>query len=139
MLIDLLGDLNWLAVVVATVAWYAFSAIWYSVPPISKAWIQAARVTPEGTGTMPPPSTMIATFVGYFVTTVVIALLVAALAITEVGNAIELGVLLGVGFGIVTSYIGQLYEQKGSSYWLINGLAAVIAWSIVSVILALWN
>ena len=139
MLIDLLGDLNWLAVIVATLAWFAFNAVWYSVPPISKAWIQAARVTPEGTGTMPPASTMIGTLVAYFVTTVVIGLLVAALGITEVGNAIELGVLLGVAFGVVLSFIGQLYEQKGSSYWLINGVGAIIAWSIVCVILALWN
>ena len=139
MLIDLLGDLNWLAVIVATLAWFAFSAVWYSVPPISKAWIQAARVTPQGTGTMPPPSTMIGTLVAYFVTTVVIGLLVAALGITEVGNAIELGVLLGVAFGVVLSYIGQLYEQKGSSYWWINGVASTIAFVIVCVILALWQ
>ena len=139
MLIDLLGDLNWLAVIVATIAWFAFNAVWYSVPPISKAWIQAARVTPEGTGTMPSASTMIGTLVAYFVTTVVIGLLVAALGITEVGNAIELGVLLGVAFGVVLAFIGQLYEQKGSSYWLINGVGAIIAWSIVCVILALWN
>jgi hypothetical protein len=73
------------------------------------------------------------------VTTVVIALLVAALGITEVGNAIELGVLLGVGFGLVSAYVGMLYEQKGSSYIWINGLATIIAFSIVTVILALWD
>ncbi len=139
MLIDLLGDLNWLAVVVATLAWFVYSAVYYSVPPISKAWQSAAKVTPTGQGTMPPPSTLIGTLVGYFVTTIVIALLVAALGITEVGNAIELGVLLGVGFGLVISFITQIYEQKGSSYWLINGIPAIVAFSIVSVILALWN
>lgn len=140
MLIDLLGDLNWLAVAVATLAWFVFAAVWYSVPPISAAWIKATKVQPMGSGgSMPPPSTMIATLVAYFVTTIVIALLVAALAITEVDNAIELGVLLGVGFGLVLAFITQIYEQKGSSYWLINGVAAIIAFSIVSVILALWN
>jgi hypothetical protein len=139
MLIDRLGDLNWLAVAIATLAWFVYSAIYYSIPPISKAWQGAAGVTPQGQGTMPPPSTMIGTLVGYFVTTVVIALLVAALGITEVGNAIELGVLLGVGFGLVLAFITQIYEQKGSSYWLINGIPAIVAFSIVSVILALWN
>ena len=139
MIIDLLGDLNWLAVVVATLAWYVWSAIWYSNPPISKAWIKAARVTPEGTGNMPPPSTMIGTLVGYFVTTIVIALLVETLNIAKVPNALELGVLLGIAFGVVSAYIAQLYEQKGSSYWWINGVGSLIGWSIVSVILALWN
>jgi hypothetical protein len=140
MLIDLLGDLNWLAVVVATLAWFVFAAIWYSVPPISKAWQSSARITPPpGAGGMPPPSTMILTLIAYFVTTILIALLVAALGITEVGNAIELGVLLGVGFGTVGPFISQIYEQKGGSYWLINGVASIVSFSIVAVILALWD
>ena len=140
MLIDLFDDLNWLAVAVAVVAWFIFAAVWYSIPPISAAWQRAARITPqEGAGNMPPPSTMIMTLVLYFVTVVVIGLLVAALKITQAGDAIELGVLLGVGFGAVGPFISQLYEQKGSTYWLINGVAAIISFSIVTVILALWD
>jgi hypothetical protein len=140
MLIDLIDDLNWLAVLVATVAWFAFAAIWYSIPPISAAWQRAAKITPQsGAGSMPPPSTMIGTLVAYLATTVLIGLLLAALGITEIGNAIELGVLLGVGFGTVGPFISQIYEQKGSTYWLINGVAAIISFSIVAVILALWD
>ena len=139
MLIDLLGDLNWLAVVVATVAWYAFSAIWYTA--LSKPWIQASGVNPQGQGqgNMPPPTTMIGTFIAYLVTTAVIGLLVLALNITEVPDAIELGVLLGLAFGVVSAFIVQIYEQKGAAYWWINGIASIIAYSIVSVILALWT
>lgn len=138
MLIDLLGDLNWVAVIVASLAWYVWSAIWYSNPPISKAWIQAARVTPEGTGNMPPPSTMIGTLIGYFVTTIVIALLVGALGPDNMGG-LELGVLLGIGFGFVPALITQMYEQKGSSYWWINGIGSTIAWVIVCVILVMMD
>jgi hypothetical protein len=140
MLIDLLGDLNWLAVAVATVAWFVFAAIWYSVPPISKAWQSAAKITPQaGAGSMPPPTTIIGTLIAYLVTATLIGLLVAALGITQVGDAIELGVLLGVGFGTVGPFISQIYEQKGSTYWLINGIASIISYTIVAVILALWD
>ena len=44
MILDHFGDLNWLAILVAAVAWFAFSAAWYSVPPLSSAWQQAAKV-----------------------------------------------------------------------------------------------
>ena len=44
MIFDFFGELNWLAIVVATIAWFAFSAIWYSVPPLSKAWQKASKV-----------------------------------------------------------------------------------------------
>jgi hypothetical protein len=137
MILDFFSELNWLAVVVATVAWFAFSAIWYSVPPLSNAWQRAAKVTP-GDG---PPLAMILipTFIGYFVTTVVIALLARAIGATDYVDGIALGVALGVGFGVIGAFISQIYEQKGGSYWLINGVNAIIAYSIVAVIVTLWD
>jgi len=137
MILDFFAELNWLAVAVATVAWFAFSAIWYSVPPLSNAWQRAAKVTAsEG-----PPLAMILipTFIGYFVTTIVIALLARAIGASDVVDGISLGVVLGVGFGVIGAFISQIYEQKGGSYWLINGVNAVIAYSIVAVIVTLWE
>jgi multisubunit Na+/H+ antiporter MnhB subunit len=139
MIFDLFEGLNWLAVVVATVAWFAFSAVWYSVPPISQAWQRAAKITPSGGATRPPTSTMVITYLAYLVTVVVIALLVAALGADDVVDGLALGVSLGVGFGAVLALTTQLYEEKGSSYWLINGGATIIGFSIVSIILALWD
>jgi hypothetical protein len=137
MIFEYFGQLNWLAIVVATLAWFAFSAIWYSVPPLSKAWQQAARVTPdEGP---PLAAILVPTAIGYFVTTVVIALLAKGLGASTIGEGLGLGVALGIGLGMVSALIVQLYEQKGGSYWLINGVNSVIALSIVGMILAVWN
>jgi hypothetical protein len=135
-ILDYLGDLNWLAVIVATVAWFAFSAIWYSVPPLSKAWMREAKVTP---GDGPPLVTLlIPTFIGYFVTTIVIALLARAIGASELMDGLTLGVVLGVGFGVIGALVVQIYEQKGGSYWLINGINAIIAYSIVAIIVTVW-
>ncbi len=138
MIFDFFGDLNWLAIIVATIAWFAFSAIWYSVPPLSAAWQRAARV--DATGDGPPLALLfIPTLIGYFVTTIVIALLVRAVGATEVMDGIALGIVLGVGFGAVNALVNQVYESKGGSYWLINGINAVIAYGIVAVILTIWD
>lgn len=138
MILDLFGELNWLAVVASTIAWFAFSAVWYSVPPLSKAWMTAARVDPSGDG--PPLALLfIPTLIGYFVTTVVIGLLVAGLGAETVVEGIALGAVLGVGFGVSGALVSQVYEGKGSAYWLINGANAVIAYAIVGAILAVWN
>ena len=137
MIFDYFDDLNWLAVLVATIAWFAFSAIWYSMPPLSKAWQEAAKVTP---GDGPPLVTvLIPTFIGYFVTSIVIALLAAQIDGAELVDGLALGVGLGVGFGVVGAVIGQLYEQKGRSYWLINGVNALIAYTIVATIVTVWD
>lgn len=136
MVFDFFGDLNWLAIIVATVAWFAFSAIWYSVPPLSNAWMREAKVTP---GDGPPLVTvLVPTFIGYFVTTTVIALLARAVAADDLTDGLVLGILLGVGFGVISALVVQIYEQKGGSYWLINGINAIIAYSIVAVIVTVW-
>ena len=136
MILDHLGDLNWLAVIVAAVAWFAFSAIWYSVPPLSSAWMRAAKVTPgDGTALV---TLLIPTFIGYLVTTIVIALLAKAIGASEWMDGLSLGVVLGVGFGVIGALVVQIYEQKGGSYWLINGLNAIIAYSIVAIIVTVW-
>lgn len=137
MILDYLGDLNWLAVIVATVAWFAFSAIWYSVPPLSKAWMREAKVTP---GEGPPLVTLLVpTFIGYLVTTIVIALLAKAIGASELMDGLSLGIVLGVGFGLIGALVVQIYEQKGGSYWLINGINAIIAYSIVAIIVTVWT
>lgn len=137
MILDFFGDLNWLAILVASIAWFAFSAIWYSLPPLSNAWQRAAKVTPtEG---RPLVSLLVPTFLGYIVTTVVIALLSRAIGAADFRDGIALGVVLGVGFGVVGALVTQLYEQKGGTYWLINGINSVIAYSIVAVIVTVWD
>jgi Protein of unknown function (DUF1761) len=137
MVLDFFAELNWLAILVATLAWFGFSAAWYSVPPLSNAWQRAAKVT----STEGPPlvTILVPTFIGYFVTATVIAMLSRAIGATEFADGIALGIMLGIGFGVVGSLINQLYEQKGSTYWLINGVNAIIAYSIVSVIVTIWD
>ncbi len=138
MIFDLFDELNWLAILVATFVWFAISAVWYSVPAMSKAWQRAAKIDqPEGG--RPGASLLIATFVLHFITTIVIGLLVKAVGADSVGDGLALGVALGVGFGVVAAVDSQLFEQKGANYWLINGLVAVIAWSVVAITLAVWE
>ena len=109
MILDLFGELNWLALIVATIAWFAFSAIWYSVPPLSKAWAAAAKVDTNREDGPPLAVLFIPTLIGYFVTTVVIGLLVAATGADSAGDAIALGVVLGIGFGMVGALVSQVY------------------------------
>ena len=137
MILDHLGDLNWLAIVVATIAWFVFSAIWYSIPPLSNAWQKAAKVS----GTEGPPlvTLLVPTFIGYFVTTIVIALIAKAVGATDPTDGLVLGVVLGVGFGVVGALVVQIYERKGESYALINGVNAIISFAIVGMIVTVWD
>lgn len=140
MITDFFSDVNWAAIAVATLAWFGFSAVWYSVPPLSGAWARAAKVDVDVDDESAPGLTtlLIPTVFGYFLATVVIALIVKAMGADSLEDGLALGLMLGVAFGIISSAITQMYESKGRFYWLINGLNAVIAFTIVSVILAVW-
>ncbi len=72
-------------------------------------------------------------------TTIVIGLLVAGLGADGLGDGVALGAVLGIGFGMVGALVSQVYEGKGGSYFLINGINAVIAYAIVGAILAVWS
>ncbi len=41
MSLSVLGDLNWLAVLVATIAYFALGALWYAEFAFGKAWQRA--------------------------------------------------------------------------------------------------
>lgn len=140
MITDFFSQLNWAAIAVATLAWFGFSAVWYSVPPLSGAWARAARVDTETDREETPGlvTFLIPTVVGYLVTTIVIALLVEAIGVDTLEEGIVLGLALGVAFALISSAITQMYETKGRLYWVINGLNGLIAFTIVSIILAVW-
>ena len=46
---DVLGDLNWLAVIVAAIAYFAIGAVWYAPPVLGKTWMAAGGITVEQT------------------------------------------------------------------------------------------
>jgi hypothetical protein len=105
---------------------------------LSNAWANAAKVDTTGDG--PPLALLfVPTLIGYFVTTVVIGLLVEGLGVDSLGDGVVLGVVLGVGFGMVGALVNQVCVGKGSSYFLINGVNAVIAYGIVAGILSVWD
>jgi hypothetical protein len=110
------------------------------VPPLSGAWARAARVDTETDREETPGlvTFLIPTVVGYLVTTIVIALLVEAIGVDTLEEGIVLGLALGVAFALISSAITQMYETKGRLYWVINGLNGLIAFTMVSIILAVW-
>ena len=136
MIFDAFGDINWLAVVVAAVAFFILGAIWYAPPVLGKAWMRAANVRPQGG---PNPMLFAATFVLYLVTAAAIALLAAATGAESVGDGIALGAVIGVGIAFPGVLSPSLYEQRPAAYVWINGLYVILASILIAVIVTLWD
>src|SRR3990170_4022155 len=57
---ELLGDLDWLAVVIAAAAYFVLGAIWYARPVLGKAWMDAGGMQIPAEGQRPGPAAIFA-------------------------------------------------------------------------------
>jgi hypothetical protein len=139
MVLDGLQEVNYLAALVAAVAWFVLGAIWYAPPVLGRAWQRAAGIeVPQGGAN---PGMFVVTFVAYFVAAVVTAAIAELTASTSVYDGIVLGIMVGVGYALTLTAIGATYERKPEPimYFLVNGLYNVLGLVAVGVIVAAWN
>ena len=118
----LLGSVNWLAIIVATVASMALGFVWYMV--LAKQWMAAIGRTREeitqGMGNSPTPfiwSAAMQLVMAYF-----LALLTPkVLGATSVPNAVQLGFWLWLGFVLTSMITNHRYQQSKWSLTIIDG------------------
>jgi hypothetical protein len=139
MVLDGLGEVNYLAALVATIAWFILGAIWYAPPVLGRAWQRAAGIEVPAGG--PGPGLYVVTFVAYFVAAVVTAALAELTGASGLYDGIILGLFVGVGYALTLVAVGATYEQKPEPimYFLVNGLYNVLGLVVVGAIVAAWN
>ncbi|MXW00988.1 MAG: DUF1761 domain-containing protein [Holophagales bacterium] len=133
-----LADLNWLAVVVSTVAFFALGAIWYSSALFGKVWAAEMGIDMEN----PPESNVVKTMGGGFVLEL-IAAIVVGMVMMEMGEGLMVGIhtglLLGLGIASVLMGVNYLFEQRSLKFWLINAGHMTIGLAIVGAIQGVWQ
>lgn len=125
-------DVNWIAVIVATVASWALGAGWYMV--LANQWLAAIGKTRDQINSKDfTPyvwSVVVQLIMAYFV-----ALLTPVLfGATNLGNGIMTGVLMWFGFVLTSMIQGHRYEGAPWSRTLIDGgylLAVLVVHGIV--------
>lgn len=137
---SVLADLNWLAVVVATVAYFGLGALWFATPVFGAAWRRSVGLDPDN---LEPPS--IKFYVGPLATclvaTLALALLAGATGTDTVGEAVVLALVTGVGLCGAVLYVTSMSEPKPAptTWFLIGGGYHVVGLVLAAVILALWS
>ena len=131
-----LSGLNWLAIIVAAIAFFGLAAIWYQPAVMGKRWMEAAGVDPSGSG--PRPIAYVATFVAYFIMATVLAMIASGIGANSFGDGLVLGLLTGFAFVALQAVINATYE--GRSRWMVraNGGIGIIGHTVMAVIVTLW-
>jgi len=125
--------INWLAVIVATVASFAVGAIWYSPLLFSKAWQREARISDEQVGTSSMPLIFGGALVLTFLATLVFALFLGPQPGLRFGASA--GFAAGL-FWVAASFgVNYLFERRSLALWLINGGYNVAMFTVMGAIL----
>jgi hypothetical protein len=134
------SDINWLAVLVATLAYYFLGAIWYSFL-FQKKWIAYQNIdmnapdAKKGTGAI-----MGIAFVLFFIITLGLAILIGRLEnLGGVASGLRIGLLTGVCFSAMVLSITYLYTKKPLGLHAIDGLFHIVGQVIAAIILCAWK
>lgn len=134
------SEINWLAVLVAVIAYYGAGAIWYHKNVFGTKWAEGHGLKmddPEAKKGM--GKIMFMSFLSFVVIVIALALLVVKLNFTQFMSGVKLGLITGIGFSWMTIYISYLYTKKPVSIHVIDGLYHVIGQIIAAIILCVWR
>ena len=135
-----ISELNWLAVLVAALAYFMLGALWYSKALFGKTWISVSGVdmsnpdAKKGVG-----GVMAFTFVLELITCIGLAILVYRLALGGFLSGLKLGLLTGICFSSIGIIISYLYQSKSNALKFIDAGYHIAGNVIAAIILCLWT
>src|SRR5688572_23846027 len=99
---DVISEINWLAVVLAAFAYFMLGALWFT--PLFGVVYDAALGTKRSKGQKWPAIYYVGPFLSALVTSAATAVLAYALGVSDMANAVWLGLIVGVGYALSISY-----------------------------------
>lgn len=137
MLLDAFSEVNWLAVLVAAVAYFAVGGLWYSPVLFAKPWMSASGISPEQS--QGPSALYAVSFVFQFLASLALALLVVATGAQTFADGIVLGLVIGIGFVLTAVGVTQMFSNAPAVLQAINIGYHLVGLVVAGVILALWR
>jgi hypothetical protein len=102
---DALNDLNWLAVIVAALAYFAVGAVWYAPPVFGNMWMGAGGTTREQADEGPGPAVYAVPLIGSVLSAIALGMLAPVSGTDTLSEGIVLGFVAAVGFALSISLV----------------------------------
>ena len=139
-----LANLNWLAILVASLVSFVSGAIWFGPKTFFPVWWKAMGKEPsEAAGSGSNMAVVFgATYLGQLFQVTSMAMIIAACRFAYPGfslaEGLTLGIIAGVGLIAASSLSHRLFGGQGFKVWLIEVGSDAINIVIASIILTLW-
>ena len=139
---DVLSDLNWLAILVAALAYFAIGAAWYAPPVFGKVWMAAGGMSMPEEGTRPSPAIYLTPLVGSVLSAVALGMLAEASATDTLQEGIVLGLVVAIGFAVSIAFVTAQFESqkpKPMVWGAVNAGYHVVGNLLAAIIIASWQ
>lgn len=132
---DVTSELNWLAIMLATLAYFVLGALWFT-PLFGKAYDKALD-SKRAKNQKWPIIYYVGPFVSALVTSTATAVLLYALRIGQMSDALVLGLIVGVGYAMSVSFNNAINPKtpRPLLYGAVTGSYHVVGITIASAIL----
>ena len=135
---DLFSQINWLAVLVAALAFFVLGAIWYSFL-FKNAWIKSSGVNVNDPNAKKGVAGMFLTsFILIIITCIGLALFISRIGSDGWMTGLKTGLVAGVCFCAAAICNSYLYERRPLALQLINSFYNIVGCVIAGVIIAVW-
>ena len=141
MSLESLGELNWLAVIVGALVYFALGALWYSPAIFGRPWMRSIGWDPER-GATGGAMTYLVPVVAYLVMSVGVGMLAAATGSDTLVEGIVLGLIVGVLLSLMHTFVDASFDPMKPEPWTwfaINGTYHALGLIIVAVIVSVWR
>jgi Protein of unknown function (DUF1761) len=139
---DVLSDLNWLAVLVAALAYFAIGAVWYAPPLFGKAWAAAGGLPTPDPGSRPSPAIYLTPLVGSVLSAVALAMIAKSTGTDTFLEGIVLGLVVAIGFAVSITFVTAQFESEKPQPMVWGAITAgyhMVGNLVAAIIVASWQ
>jgi hypothetical protein len=131
-------SVNYLAVLVAGVAYMMLGSVWYSPILFGKAWMRGVGKTQEQVAADFKPIN----YVWAFICSLIICYGIARFMVWSGGDSIKdgvmVGLLAGISFVLATFWVNDTFETRNRGLTIINVLYHLVGLIIAGIIIGWW-
>lgn len=137
---DALGEINWLAVVVATLLAFVVGGVWYSKGFLGKKWQNLVGLKDSDLKNANMAHSMGGTLVLTFVANTFLALIMYGVgpSLLTLADGAVFGALVGAFMVATALGVNYLYEQKSLELWAINSGYIALNFVVAGAVIGAW-
>lgn len=142
MTLEGLTQLNWLAVIVGALLYFALGAVWFTPPLFGRPWQRAIGWDESRQAARMSPALYALPAAFYLLAAVATGLLAAATGSDTLGEGIVLGLIVGVGYALTVTMTDAIFDPNKPQpfvWFAITGAYQVVGLLIVAVLVSIWR